>query len=196
MTPITRRATSYAASCSSDAMTTAESTESRLEQRPLQRKKQEAAMRVENRSDRSQERDRSLKSTLKLRQVLGEPLDEELIRHWVILPQKLSRASRLATCHGTQSTNPQNNKLAGNETGPLPVAPDGDQRKVNIRRNAKLFSILGERLDASTWLVPTGTAPMNSIDAPKSDDRMAGLGITQRREAELVQKFIRAGLIL
>jgi hypothetical protein len=120
-------------------------------------------------------------------------LDEELIRHWVILPQKLSRASRFEPCHGTKYPH---NKLAGDETRPPTVVPAGDQRKVNIRRNAKLFSILGERLDASTWLVPTRAAPVNSNEAPKSDDGMAGLGITQRREAELVQKFIRAGLIL
>ena len=175
----------------------------------------------------SAERSRVLKSTLKLRRILGESLDEEVVRQWVVLPkqmaeQKNRERSSLPTSmldreleegSTTSSTSADENSVEWQRrraSAPLVSQIDEQssslqssiERSITIKRSAKLYSMLGERVDAQSP-GPLSSFHLSSNTRSGSGIQTGGVGKGQNatksnvdtREIDTLQRFVRAGLI-
>lgn len=123
----------------------------------------------------STERSRVLKSTIKLRRILGESLDEEVIRQWVVLPKQMAERKMRGGSSLPVSTldyEPEEGSTASSisadesvvewqrrrRSAPLgshvdeqssPVQPS-IEKSITMKRSAKLYSMLGERVDVQS----------------------------------------------
>ena len=134
----------------------------------------------------SKERIRVLKNTVKLRRILGEALDEEVVKQCVIAPKKrnachhCSESTVLSDCSTETESDVlrYHNDIKFEQTncGGL-SAPDGLQdnsvysaaeKRATVKRSAKLFSLLGERIYAYHPICPSAQLHLNALE--RSDD--------------------------
>lgn len=165
----------------------------------------------------STDRSRVLKSTTKHRQVLGEPLSEEVVKQFVVLPKRKARftdpkqlshrvelePSSTPSLVSTEShafsdtTLPQRGRRTGREPS-LPAT----SKETTLRRAANLYCILGERVHVSLPSTPPPLIPSNEpsstrvrkiTDSPEYGYAMAP--ITKNNGIETVERFASEGLI-
>jgi hypothetical protein len=175
----------------------------------------------------STERSRVLKSTLKLRRILGESLDEEVVRQWVVLPKQIaerknrghsSLPSSILDCEleegsTTSSTSADEDSVEWQRrraSAPLVSQVEEQssslqssiERSITIKRSAKLYSMLGERVDTQSP-GPLSSFHLSSDTRSGSGIQTSGVGKGQNatkssvdtREIDTLQRFVRAGLI-
>jgi hypothetical protein len=166
----------------------------------------------------STDRSRVLKSTIKLRQMLGEPLSEEVVKQFVVLPKRKARfmdpkqfphwvefepsstsRSRVSTENHafSDTTLPQSGRRTGRPS--LPAT----SKETTLRRAAKLYCILGERVHINSPYTPPPLVPSNEpsstrvrklTDSPEHGYAKAPI-TKNNRGIETVERFAREGLI-
>ena len=178
----------------------------------------------------STERSRVLRSTIKLRRILGESLDEEVVKQWVVLPKQRAHA----TSHHRRASLPsssldvdleeqsnassisiedlslewQQDRLPWRHSDEAvherPSVCSSKEKSITIRRTAKLYSMLGERVYAYSPNYHPSTVPVGSdsrcsseTESPRTgkDHRVGNVGL-EKGSMDTVQRFIRGGLTI
>ena len=149
----------------------------------------------------STQRSRVLKSTIKLRRILGESLDEEVVRQWVVLPKQMAERKNRAASSLTTSILDREFEEASTASsisadedfvewqrrrtfGPLGSQVDEQsssmqssiEKSIVIKRSAKLYSMLGERVDAQSQTLVLSSFHSGSNARSRSGIQSSGLG--------------------
>ena len=151
----------------------------------------------------------------KLRQILGEPLSEEVVKQFVVLPKRKARFMNpkqfshrveLETSPTLSIVSTENHVFShttlpqsGSREPSLPAA----SKKPTLRRAAKLHCILGERVHINLPSTPPPLIPSNEPSSTRvrkiTDSPEYGYAkppITKNnRGIETVERFAREGLI-
>ena len=166
----------------------------------------------------STDRSRVLKSTIKLRQILGEPLSEEVVKQFVVLPKRKARFMdpkqfshpvELEPSSSPSLVSTENHAFSdttlpqsGRRTGREPSLP-AISKETTLRRAAKLYCILGERVHVNLPSTPpplvrsnepSGMRVRKITDSPEYGH--AKSPITKNNVIETVERFAREGLII
>lgn len=131
------------------------------------------------------ERGRVLRSTVKLRRVLGEALDEDVVKQWVIAPKKTDACYHYArssfdseSASETEIENQSDGEDSGSKRnfgrsrslGALQndSTYSAAEKRVTVKRTAKLFSLLGERVYSYSPAYPSPQLHLNAQE--RSED--------------------------
>ena len=162
----------------------------------------------------SADRSRVLKSTIKLRQILGEPLSEEVVKQFVVLPKRKARFMNPKQFSHRVELEPSSTSSISTENHAFShtTLPQSDRREpslpatskeTTLRRAAKLYCILGERVHINLPSTPPPLIPSNEpsstrvrkiTDSPEYGYAKAPI-TENNRGIETVERFAREGLI-
>jgi hypothetical protein len=108
----------------------------------------------------SAERSRVLRSIIKLRRILGEPLSEEAVNQWIVLPNQRAKvvSHPAVSCHGDADAFASLSLSAEYQALDDQITPSltrfqqktSGEKVATMRRTAKPYSLLGERVDADS----------------------------------------------
>jgi hypothetical protein len=150
----------------------------------------------------SNERSRVLRSTVKLSRILGEALDEEVVKQWVVAPKKADACYRcnqstmeldsieLDSAPELEAEIPLYQTDFGLEQSgcsrpPSFVGQENDsaytpaEKRTTVKRTAKLFSLLGERIYVYSPTYRSAQLHLNALERP-DDKFQTGVGFQEQ----------------